>query len=149
MTNLTYKDENNNDVLTSQFLKNKKTCCKTKCLHCPYGYTLETLGLEFIPVTVESMARANEIISPKKEDEGLSLASSMLASAYGSPKKAVLITPRTLDKFLIIKLKERECGVVKKGIVQLSKIYLKEHFTDQGLELHIVDDLYNESLKGK
>ncbi len=141
MTELTYKDEDNNDVFTSQYLKNKKTCCKSTCLHCPYGYTLEKCGLTFSPVTKESLERANQIISPE-EQEGFSVASSLLASAYGAPKKKTLITERTYAHYFFIHLKGRECGVVKKGIMQFSQIYLNEYFKDQGLELALVNSFY-------
>lgn len=146
MTDLSYKNEEGNNVFTSQYLRNKRTCCKAKCLHCPYGYTLETLGLEFIPVTARSMDRANEIISSKSQsEEESSVASSLLASAYGgNKKKSEAITAKSLDKFFFIKLKGHECGVVKKGILQLKKIYLKEYFQDQGLDLHSVNSHYEE-----
>ncbi len=148
MTNLTYKDENNNDVFTSQYLKNKRTCCKSTCLHCPYGYTLKAHGIEFTPVSKESMDRANQIISPpSSQNAEESVATSLLASAFGgstSKKKSNLITSLTLDKYFFISLKGRECGVVKKGLVQISQIYLKEHFQDQGLDVHIVDTYFNQ-----
>lgn len=142
----TYKDENGLDVFTSEYLRNKKTCCKSTCLHCPYGHTLKTLGLEFMPVTKETMIKANQIIDPTYGVEGAteSLANSLLSSAFGAPKKSNLITKFTIDKYLFIKLKGRECGVVKKGIAQLSQIYLKKHFEDQGLDLHMVDALFND-----
>jgi len=145
MTDLSYKDEKGLDVFTARYLRNKKTCCKTQCLHCPYGYTLETLGLKFVPVTLDTLDSANAIISPKgDEQEGASLASSLLASAYGSPKKKISVSPQNIDKFFFIELKDKCCGVVKKGILQFSELYLLEYFKDQGLDLHTVNRYYDD-----
>ena len=33
--------------MTSQQLKARKHCCKSGCLHCPYGFTLKKFGLTF------------------------------------------------------------------------------------------------------
>jgi len=144
MSDLSYTNENNDEVRTSKFLKNRKTCCKTNCLHCPYGFTLKTHGLDFVPVCIESIEKANAIIK-SQDNHQASLASSILASAFGSPKKEVLISDKNIDKYFFIKLKGIDCGVAKKGIHQLNKVYLKEHFTEQGLDLHFVNSLYEKN----
>lgn len=41
---------NNNDYspMSSEDLLKRGRCCKSSCLHCPYGHTLKKLGLKFI-----------------------------------------------------------------------------------------------------
>jgi hypothetical protein len=33
--------------MTAEFLKNKGRCCKSTCVHCPYGHTVKKLGIQF------------------------------------------------------------------------------------------------------
>ena len=146
MDELTYENEDGRTVYTAQYLKNKRTCCKSKCLHCPYGFTLESLGLEFSPITQESMESANAIISAQALDEAPSVASSLLASAYGKAKKTKLISSATMDKYFFVSLKGAVCGVVKKGILQVSEVFLKERFQNQGLDLHTINSFYESTL---
>ena len=43
---LSYEDEFGNTIFTSEFYKRRGSCCKSGCLHCPYGYTLNKIGIK-------------------------------------------------------------------------------------------------------
>ena len=62
MSELTYEDKDGHTVYTSAYLKNRGTCCKTCCLHCPYGHTLKTEGLNFEVVSEERLEEAQNIL---------------------------------------------------------------------------------------
>ena len=81
-------------VFTSAYLKNRGTCCKTSCLHCPYGHTLKAEGLQFEEVTEERLEEAQLILDGGKKKDEPSVSASLLAGAFGAPKK---ITPITLE----------------------------------------------------
>ena len=49
-----YLNKNGDSVFTSEFLKNKGTCCKSGCLHCPYGHTLNKFGIEIRDLSFEN-----------------------------------------------------------------------------------------------
>ena len=34
-----YRDEDGLMILTESYLRKRGYCCKSNCLHCPYGYT--------------------------------------------------------------------------------------------------------------
>ena len=85
MNELTYQKDGH-DVKTSKFLRNRGTCCKTSCLHCPYGFTLKNNGLQFEVITQENLTEAKEL-APSAEPEKNDIAASFLAGAFGSPKK--------------------------------------------------------------
>jgi len=57
---LSYINEEGFTVFTSHYLKNKKTCCRSACLHCPYGFTVKKHGFEFREATAEETTWAGE-----------------------------------------------------------------------------------------
>ena len=142
MSELAYTNEDGDSVKTSQFLKNRGSCCKTSCLHCPYNFTLTKHGIEFKAVELSSMAEGQAIIdfsSPKEEN---TISASLLSSAFGGAKKKDTISKYQLDNYRFIYLNGHECGLVKVGTVGVSALYLKEHFKEQGLDLDLVSSYY-------
>ncbi len=142
MSELFYINEEGNNVHTSQFLKNRGSCCKTNCLHCPYGTTLSNFGLEFIQLTNEDMAEANAIIKANQPPDSETLGQSLLQEAFGKSKKAE-VTKFNFEDFYFVTLKGHKAGLVKKGRLQLKELFLKEHFKEQGLDLATVASFFN------
>jgi hypothetical protein len=142
MAELTYTNEDGDSVKTSQFLLNRGSCCKTSCLHCPYGFTLTKNGLSFKKLELESLSMAQAIIDENTPKDENSISASLLASAFGGAKKKDIISKYQLDNYRLVQLKEKTCGVVKVGNLGVSALYLKEHFRDQGLEKDIVASYY-------
>lgn len=142
MNELFYLDESGNNVHTTQFLKNRGSCCKTNCLHCPYGTTLKNCGLEFEKAKQEDIFKVQEIINSNTKEKG-GLAEDLLSSAFGA-KKEDKVTKFNYDQYYFILLKDIVCGVAHKGRLQLKKVFLKEHFKDQGLDLETVSSFFRE-----
>jgi len=143
MSELTYINKNGDTVFTSTFLKNRKTCCKTSCLHCPYGHTLKTDGLTFDEVTESRIEEAQFILDGGKKKEEFNVTASLLAGAFGAPKK---ITPISVDNIMFyqfILIKDQICGLLRKDVTQVKEVYLLEHFQDQDLTLETVSSFYN------
>lgn len=119
MSNLSYINELGEDVMTSEYLRNRKTCCKSGCLHCPYGYTLKKFGLTFEDFS-DGQKRLADSISNKKLD----------ISKYG-------------EEFIkFIKLKDVVCGVMAVDKLFVKELYLKEHFQDQEIYKELVESYY-------
>ncbi len=141
---LSYINESGDSVYTSQYLTNRKSCCKTFCLHCPYGTTLEKFSLVFKKITThpDDLREANSII---KEDQGLdTLGSSMIDSAFGGQKKTT-VSKYNADDFIKFTLKGYTCGLarIKKG--EIKEVFLKTYFKDQGIDQALVSSLYSEA----
>ncbi len=143
MADLAYTNEEGDSVKTSQFLKNRGSCCKTACLHCPYNFTLTRHGLEFTKLEINSLLMAQSIIDENSPKEENTVSAALLASAFGGAKKKDTISKYQLDNYRFILLKGFICGVVKVGSLGVSALYLKEHFKDQGLDLDLVSSYYN------
>lgn len=127
-------------IFTSEYLRRKKACCKSSCLHCPYGHTLKSLGLTFRQYHQSDEGVVNTILS----HNGFSVdyVSSMLSAASGMKQKKFDIAANA-NKIQMIELKEFICGF---GVVdndQLVQIYLGQHFKQQGLDLAVVQEYYS------
>jgi hypothetical protein len=120
---LTYFDEDNSTVFTSLYLKNKGTCCKSACLHCPYGFTLKKLGLQFEVVKPEDHDRVEEIL--RDSGETVQDWKSFL------PEHAMFIL-----------LKGKICGVLFKNRLVLKHLCLLPRFQHQGLSKELVESYY-------
>lgn len=138
MSELTYENKNGDTVYTSTYLKNRGTCCKTCCLHCPYGYTLKTEGLKFEDVTDNRLEEAQFIIGGGQDKEMSTISASLLAGAFGAPKKVTAITTENKKYYKFILLKDQVCGLVRSDVTQVKEIFLLEHFEKQDLSLEMV-----------
>jgi Family of unknown function (DUF5522) len=120
---LSYLSTEGFTIFTSQFFKNRGTCCKSACLHCPFGYTLKKLGLQFEEVAEAAFGEVEEIIKESGQES--------------SDWKT--FWPENI-KFL--KIKNQTCGVMLKNHLVVKKVFLKKHFEDQGLSKDIIESYY-------
>lgn len=109
-------------VFTSHYLKNKGTCCKSACLHCPYGFTIKKLGLQFKAVTEEDSELVEEIL---KENSASAEWRSFL------PEHA---------QFVI--LKEKVAGLMLKNHIVVKSLFLRPHFQHQNLSKELVESYF-------
>ena len=147
--NLTYTNDDGDDVFTSTYLLRRGTCCKSNCLHCPYGYTLKNFSILVVPLEENYIKHANEIITESKPVELSDLALSILAEGYGKKNKVITqdITLENFNNYAFGQFKDVICGVIKfsnklsesnsgRGVKEL---YLRKEFQNQGLGIeHII-----------
>ena len=140
MNELTYK-EDDKEIKTSTFLRNRGSCCKTCCRHCPYGYTLKKKGLQF-----EDYGDAKRELAEKFLAEQMPSISTLAASLLGegcgqkrAPHRLDNYDPQSL-KFIL--LKERKIGLIVVYNVQVKDLFLDLHYRDQGIDVPIVESYY-------
>lgn len=119
---LSYLNAEGFTVFTSQFFKNRGTCCKSACLHCPFGYTLKKLGLQFKEVTEDDFPLIQSIL----EESGQTL-----------DWKAF-----PLEHIRFILIKEQVCGFFLKNHIVLKHVVLKPYFQNQGLDKDIIESYF-------
>lgn len=117
---LTYETPEGYTVFTSQFLKNRGTCCKTACLHCPYGFTLKKHGLAF----------------REAKDEDFPHIETMLQE---SGQAAVDWKPFYPENIRLILIKDVVCGFLLKNHIQIKHLFLRPHFKNQDLSKEMVE----------
>ncbi len=117
---LTYQTPEGDTVFTSQFLKNKGTCCKSACLHCPYGFTLKKHGLTFQEITSEDFPQIEAML----QESGQSIVD------WKS------FWPENI-RFILIK--STICGFLLKNHIVIKHLYLKPHFQNQDLSREMVE----------
>lgn len=120
---LSYLTPEGYTVFTSQFLKNRGTCCKSACLHCPFGFTLKKCGLQFTEASSADAPMVEEIIQ----------------SAGGSSVDWKAFLPSNL---CFIKIKDQICGVMLKNHIVVKHVFLKPHFQNQGLTKEMIESYY-------
>lgn len=117
---LTYETPEGYTVFTSQFLKNKGTCCKSACLHCPYGFTLKKYGLTFKEVLEADLPKIETMI----EESG---------------QLQVDWKPFWPENIRFIVIKDQICGFLLKNHIVIKHLFLKPYFQDQGLSREMVE----------
>ena len=117
---LSYDTPEGYTVFTSQFLRNKGTCCKSACLHCPYGYTLKKHGLEFKEVKEEDFPQIETMLEES-----------------GKPK--IDWKPFWPENIKVITIKDQTCGFLLKNHIVIKHLFLMPHFQDQDLSKEMVE----------
>lgn len=132
---LSYTDENGNLIFKSSYFKNRGSCCKSSCLHCPYGYTLNNIGIKTEPINSNNDHKSMTFF--KKYVQGDSVTNSLLGSAFGNK----IESKWKAEDFLFMSLKGYFCGLIELENGEYKKHYLLPEFSDQG-----IDDAYIRSL---
>ncbi len=111
---LSYLTPEGYTVFTSKFLKNKGTCCKSACLHCPYGYTVKKLGIQFSEISEVNFSELDELTKMDWK------------TFYPENAKLILI-------------KGVVAGVLLKNHIQIKHLFLKPHFQHQNLSKELIE----------
>jgi hypothetical protein len=124
-------------VFTTEFLKNRGNCCKSSCLHCPYGFTLDSFGIKF----QETLDREfiNKVL--KDNGEGQDYTSRMLQQNLGN-KKAFDLSKYSDDEIMILEMKSTLCGFVIIENNEMTQMFLEVHFKNQGITLDKVKEFF-------
>lgn len=131
---LTYIDDDGNTVFKTQFHRNRGRCCKSTCLHCPYGTTIEKLGLKF--------ENSNETKTKELFDKLYVIddfTSNLMGNAFGNVKKIKF----DATEFYILYLKGVECGIAQVVDRKVKSFKLLEHFLDQGIDKDVLQTQIN------
>lgn len=120
---LSYLSPEGYTIFTSRFFRNRGTCCKSACLHCPFGYTLKKMGLQFEEVQESDFSQVEEII-------------------LDSGQEAVDWKSFWPEHIRFLKIKDQTCGVMLKNNIVVKKVYLKKHFQDQDLSKEMIESYF-------
>jgi len=119
---MSYTNEDGNLVFTSTYLRKKGTCCKSACLHCPFGFTIKKLGIKFRQIETSESEKLNHYLS-------LAPAPIDLAAFPEEHRQWVI-------------LKDHVCGVILKNHIVVKHMILDPNFRDQGLDKDLVESYY-------
>lgn len=106
--------------MPSEVLKKRGHCCKSGCLHCPYGFAIKKFGLQFV--------RPEEV---SKED---------LEKLFEELKQE----PSQYDyaHMKLILLKEIVVGVIVHNHIIVQKLFLLEAFQNQSISRELVESYF-------
>jgi hypothetical protein len=99
--------------------RSRGRCCKSACIHCPYGHTLKQFGLTFIPLESFSDPKLEKFKDLEVDSD----------------------TYSELD-YEFIYLKDTLCGFMRKDKLFVRQLSLLSEFQDQGLDKAVVESYY-------
>lgn len=111
---LSYLSPEGYTVFTSKFLKNRGTCCKSACLHCPFGYTIKKHGIQFAEIPEAQFSEIDSLTQMEWKN------------FYPENAKAILI-------------KGVFAGVLLKNHIQIKHLFLRPHFEGQNITKELVE----------
>jgi hypothetical protein len=117
---LTYQTLEGFTVFTSQYLKNRGTCCKSACIHCPFGYTVKKHGLQFAEILEEDFLQIETILNESNQVD-------FDWKSYW---------PQDI-RFIL--LKGNICGFFVKNKIVIKSLFLKPHFQQQNLSRELIE----------
>jgi hypothetical protein len=124
-------------VFTSEFLTIRGTCCKSSCLHCPYGFTLDSFGIEF----QESLDKDFIDKVLKDNGEGQDYTSRMLQQNLGN-KRSFDLSKYSDDQVIMLEMKTTLCGFIIIEENEVTQMFLEAHFKNQGITLEKVIEFF-------
>jgi hypothetical protein len=140
---LSYINNDGATVFTSAYHKKRGTCCKSDCLHCPYGHTQKKYFIEIVEMKPVHLKFANEIIRDTKPVILSDVSMSLLASAFGPKEKLRVhhVTADNINNFAFGEFKGTICAVIEfsnrlsesSAGRSVKEIFLKKEFLNQGL----------------
>jgi hypothetical protein len=116
---LSYISPEGYTVFTSNFHRKRGTCCKSSCLHCPYGFTLKKNGLTF-----------RKVVEAEEE---------IVKSLVGSDLNWRIHLPENIQWILI---KDRVAGIMIKNHIIVKEVFLLPQFQHQGLDKDLIESYY-------
>lgn len=114
---LSYVSPDGFTVFTSAYHRKRGTCCKSNCLHCPFGFTLKKSGLQFRVVTESDTAFIDQLVTKDWKEH----------------------LPENIQ---IILLKDRVAGVMIKNHIVVKEVYLVAEFKNQGLDKDLIESYF-------
>lgn len=106
--------------MPSEFLKKRGHCCKSGCLHCPYGFTTKKYGIQFCkPDEVENSDLELLLNELKLNKEDIDLAHTKL-----------------------IILKEVVVGLMVHNHIIVQKLFILEAFQSQSLSRELIESYF-------
>jgi len=122
--------------MSAQALLDRKRCCKSACLHCPYGHTIKTLGLELREYQQENLVLINDALVDNGINTKSDFTANLLAQNLGEKIKTFDLSNENLKTCRLIYLKDHYVGFIHKE----DELYLLDSFKFQKITLDLVKE---------
>jgi hypothetical protein len=126
-------------IFTSHFLKKRGRCCRSSCLHCPYGHTLEKINFEIRDYEPEQKLYLDKVLNENEYNKPLSVADSLLSQNLGSKRKSIDLSEFAPSDIKMIYLKKYFVGFLTLTEGKLDQYFLGKQFQFQQIERHHVE----------
>lgn len=117
-----YQDDPRNPSMSSETLLKRGTCCRSACLHCPYGHTIKVNRFEFLDISPQN----------RKLYEDLSRQLTMSADS----------DQFSVDDYKMISLKGYIFGLIRVDKLFVREIEILPSFQKQGITKELIESYY-------
>lgn len=117
-----YKDDPRFPSMSSDGLKKRGHCCRSACLHCPYGFTIKRHSLEFVDIGDNTKELYNDLSFQLWEKSNFDI--------------------HNTGEYKLLSLKNFVIGIVKVNHIVVQEIELLPSFRDQGISKELVESYY-------
>lgn len=97
-----------------------RTCCKTGCLHCPYGFVIKKFGLKFHELDILDESELQALLQELNID----------LSEYSDLK------------IKLISLKEVVCGIMVHNHIVIKHLFLLQPFQEQTISKELAESYF-------
>ena len=115
-------------IFTAQYHKSRGYCCKSECLHCPWGHVIQPHNLNALP-----WAQANEDTKKlfEKKQEGLDVSSFLSAGLNEKPDTIK-------EEDLILFIKNHPVSIIRNPKTNAKLYKTLPEFLDQKLDIDLI-----------
>jgi hypothetical protein len=115
-----YQDDPRNPSMSSENLLKRGSCCRSTCLHCPYGHTIKVKRLEFIDICPENK------------------------SLYDALSKQLTLSADSvnLDDYKMVSLKGFIFGLIRVDNLFVREMEILPSFQNQGITKELIESYY-------
>ena len=132
-----YENKEGHRIWTSDYLRNKGYCCRSSCLHCPYGHTLKTIGLEIKNYDQAYVDQMNQILERDGHKKTDNIALSLLQE-IDEKKEQICLINRDKESIRLIFLKDYFAGFYFLEHGKADQVFLADNFRFQGIKEHLL-----------
>lgn len=131
--------ETGETIFTAHFLSKKNRCCKSTCLHCPYGHTLSKIKIEFKPFNLDWSVLEKTLIE-NEYNKPQNIADQLMACNLGAKRKQIDVRAVNPIDIQLMFLKGYFMGFVFIEANKIKQFFLAKQFQFQGIEKHTIEE---------
>lgn len=115
-----YQDDPRHPSMSSDSLKKRGHCCRSACLHCPYGFTVKRHSIKFLEFNETNIDLVQDLTG----------------------QLALSLDEKQFSEYRLVILKNFIIGYIKVNSIVVTEMNLLPSFRDQGLSKELIESYY-------
>jgi hypothetical protein len=133
-----YVDSDNRVIFTSHYHLKRGRCCKSACLHCPYGHVYKLFDFKFTLVDSLESEDFLSVLDDNQLLEKKTVSENLLGAAFGKSIKKINVSELKRENWYYIYLKGYYVGLMEVVENSIRRFYLRRAFRDQNIDIALL-----------